>query len=181
MDQTSIPENLKKEILREYKRYEMIQSQLKELEEEKEAMLAVESKATKQVEALQRLRGVGPVGSWRLIYEFFGWRNFNNVKEVGAASGLAPTPYDSGDSQREQGITKAGNGRIRSLMVEMSWQWLRFQPQSKLSLWFMQRFGGGGKRMRRVGIVALARKLLVAFWKYLGTGLVPEGAVLKMD
>ena len=178
-DGTALPANLKNELLREHKRFEMILSQLKELEEAKAEMLAVDVKPARQVGALQRLKGVGPVSSWRLIYEFFGWRTFKNVKEVGAASGLAPTPYDSGNSQREQGISKAGNRRVRSVMIEVSWYWLRYQPQSKLSQWFVHRFGSGGKRMRRVGIVALARKLLVAFWKFLETGLVPEGAIIK--
>ena len=169
---TILPEKLKNEILREYKRFELIQLQLKELECEKEKELAAGTKPARQVQALQQLKGIGPVSSWTLIYEFFGWREFKNVKEVGAASGLAPTPYDSGDSEREQGISKAGNRRIRSVMIELAWLWLRYQPQSKLSEWFLERFGKGGKRMRRVGIVALARKLLVALWKYIQTGLV---------
>ena len=173
-DKTVLPEKLKNEILREYRRFEVIQTQLKELEDEKKQMLAADDKQAKQVKALQHLKGIGPVSSWCLIYEFFGWRKFKNVKEVGAASGLAPTPYDSGDSVREQGISKAGNRRIRSLMVELAWSWLRYQPQSKLSEWFLERFAKGGSRMRRIGIVALARKLLVALWKYLQTGLVPK-------
>jgi transposase len=92
---------------------------------------------------------------------------------------LTPTPYDSGDSTREQGISKAGNKRIRKLMVELAWLWLRYQPGSQLSQWFEKRFGQGGKRMRRIGIVALARKLLIALWRYLEQGVIPEGAVLK--
>lgn len=178
-DKTALPEKLKNEILREYRRFQVIQNQLKELDDEKKAMLTADGKQAKQVLTLQLLKGIGPISSWCLIYEFFGWRDFQNVKEVGAASGLAPTPYDSGDSEREQGISKAGNRRIRSVMVELAWSWLRYQPQSKLSEWFLERFAKGGKRMRRIGIVALARKLLVALWKYLRTGLVPEGAILK--
>ena len=96
---------------------------------------------------------------------------------MGACAGLTPTPYDSGDSQREQGICKAGNKRIRSTMVEAAWMWLRWQPQSALSKWFEERFAKGGKRMRRIGIVAMARKLLVSLWKYLEHGEMPEGAV----
>jgi len=98
---------------------------------------------------------------------------------VGACAGLTPTPYDSGDSTREQGISKAGNKRVRKLMVELAWLWVRYQPGSKLTLWFQKRFGSGGKRMRRIGIVALARKLLIALWRYLETGVIPEGAILK--
>ena len=97
----------------------------------------------------------------------------------GALAGLTPTPYDSGKSQREQGISKAGNQRIRTLAVEISWAWLRFQPQSKLSQWYMKRFGSGGKRMRRIGIVAMARKLLIDLWRYLEYDKLPEGARLK--
>ena len=95
-------------------------------------------------------------------------------------TGLTPTPYDSGNSTREQGISKAGNKRIRTLMVELSWLWLRYQPDSALSQWFEKRFAHGGKRMRRIGIVALARKLLVALWRYLEHGVLPEGAILKV-
>jgi transposase len=174
-----VPQRIGNEIFREYQRYELINEQLKELDSEQQQILASGSEQAKKVLSLKRLKGIGPVGSWKLVFEYFGWRVFKNVKQVGAAAGLAPTPYDSGGSQKEQGISKAGNRRVRSLMVELSWYWLRYQPQSRLSRWYMQRFGGGGKRMRRVGIVALARKLLIALWKYLEQGLVPEGAILK--
>ena len=170
---------LKKEIQREYTRYQLIDEQLKQLSKDKEQLLQQGGQAAKKVERLQLVRGIGPIGSWSLVYEFFGWRKFKNVKQVGAASGLAPTPYDSGNSKREQGISKAGNGRIRRLMNQLSWQWLRYQPQSELSKWFMQRFGSGASRMRRVGITALSRKLLIALWKYLETGLVPQGAIIS--
>jgi transposase len=93
--------------------------------------------------------------------------------------GLAPTPYASGDSQIEQGISKAGNRRLRALLVEQAWSWLRYQPQSDLSQWFNRRFAAGGKRMRRIGIVALARRLAIALWRYLEHGVIPSGAVLK--
>lgn len=174
-----LPDVLKREILREYRRYELIQYQLKELATEQESVLEGNSIPAGKVLALRHLKGIGPVSSWTLVFEFFGWRTFNNVKQVGASAGLAPTPHASGDLQKEQGISKAGNRRVRSTMIELSWFWLRYQPQSVLSRWFMRRFGGGGKRMRRIGIVALARKLLVALWKYLEKGLVPEGALLK--
>ena len=109
----------------------------------------------------------------------FGWRRFRNRREVGACAGLTPTPYQSGDSQREQGISKAGNRRVRRLIVQLSWQWLRHQPDSVLTQWFQRRYGGTGKRGRRVGIVALARKLLIALWRYVEDGEVPAGARLK--
>jgi transposase len=167
------------EIKREYDRLLLIGEQLKQLGQEKEQLLQQGAQAAKDVQKLGLLRGIGEVGSWTLVYEFLAWRDFRNVKQVGAAAGLAPTPYASGDSKREQGISKAGNARIRKLMTQLSWQWLRHQPQSHLATWYMQRFGTGASRMRRVGIIALARKLLIAFWKYLQTGLVPEGARLK--
>ena len=94
-------------------------------------------------------------------------------------SGLTPTPSQSGDVQREQGISKAGNRRVRRVMIELAWLWLQWQPDSALSQWFNRRFARGGKRMRRIGIVALARKLLIALWRYVEWGAVPEGAVLK--
>lgn len=167
------------EIKREYDRYRLIGEQLKQLAKEKEQLLQQGGQAAKDVQKLRLLKGIGEVGSWTLVYEFLAWRDFRNVKQVGAAAGLAPSPYDSGDSKREQGISKAGNARVRKLMTQLSWQWLRHQPQSQLATWYMQRFGTGASRMRRVGIIALARKLLISLWKYLQTGLVPEGARLK--
>jgi transposase len=132
-----------------------------------------------QVNGLMQLKGVGWQSSWLLVMEFFAWRAFRNQRQVGACAGLTPTPYSSGDSEREQGISKAGNRRVRTLMIELSWLWLRYQPGSALSRWFQRRFAGGGKRMRRIGIVALARKLLIALWRYVTDGVIPEGAVLK--
>ena len=127
------------------------------------------------------LYGIGVQSSWKFVMEFFGWRQFKNRKELGSLAGLTPTPYDSGKSQREQGISKAGNKRIRSLAVEMSWVWLRYQPKSKLSRWYMERFGSGGKRMRKIGIVAMARKLLIDLWRYLEHGVIPEGARIRSE
>lgn len=174
-----LPRRVKAEIVRDYQRYELIKVQLLELELDKNALLKSENTQARKVVALKRLKGIGTISSWDLVYEFFGWRRFNNVKQVGGAAGLAPTPYASGSSDHEQGISKAGNRRVRSLMIELAWYWLRFQPQSKLSCWFQERFGSGGKRMRKIGIVALARKLLVSLWKYLDKGVLPEGAQMK--
>jgi transposase len=111
--------------------------------------------------------------------EFFSWRNFQNSKEVGALAGLAATPYQSGGSHREQGISKAGNRYVRGIVIETAWCWLRYQPESELSQWYQRRFGNKNRRMRRIGIVALARRLLVSLWRYLETGELPKGAVLK--
>ena len=114
-----------------------------------------------------------------LVKELFGWRRFANRRELAGCLGLVPTPYASGDSQREQGISKAGNKRVRWLLVELAWGWLRLQPDSELTRWFNRRFAAGGKRMRRVGIVALARRLAIALWRYLQHGEIPAGATLK--
>jgi len=166
------------EIRREYVRYKAVSEQIKVVEKEQaEQVNHSQGKAAEQLRQLMQLKGVGLQFSFVMVQEFFSWRQFANVREVGACAGLTPTPYDSGDSQREQGICKAGNKRIRSTMVEAAWMWLRWQPQSALSKWFEERFAKGGKRMRRIGIVALARKLLVSLWKYLEYGEMPQGAV----
>ena len=128
---------------------------------------------------LQQLRGIGPTGAWGLVLECFGWRQLQNRRQVGALLGLTGTPYNSGGSEHEQGISKAGSARLRHLAVELAWLWLRYQPESELSRWYMRRFGAGGPRLRRIGIVALARKLMVALWRYLETGVAPARAPLK--
>lgn len=175
-----LPSDLKAELEREYERYKLVDQQIRKLEQLQIDRTEAEGvPATRNIQHLRSLKGVGWQTSWILNMEFFNWREFKNAKQVGACAGLTPTPYDSGDSTREQGISKAGNKRIRKLMVELSWLWLRYQPGSKLSRWFEEHFGSGGKRMRRIGIVALARKLLIALWRYLETGVIPEGAILK--
>ena len=128
---------------------------------------------------LSLLRAIGLNSAWKLDKELFGWRKFANRRQLGASLGLTPTPYDSGDSQVEQGISKAGNKRLRSLLVELAWSWLRYQPDSALAQWYGRRFATAGKRMRRVGIVALARRLAIALWRYLQHGEIPQGASLK--
>ena len=172
--------DLKAELIREYARYRLVDEQIRGLEQEQKARAeAGVDEAMAQVKGLMQLKGVGWQSSWLLVMEFFAWRAFQNQRQVGACAGLTPTPYSSGDSEREQGISKAGNRRVRTLMIELSWLWLRYQPGSALSRWFQRRFAGGGKRMRRIGIVALARKLLIALWRYVTDGVIPEGAVLK--
>jgi transposase len=175
-----LPADLKAELEREFARYELADKQIKKLEKLQIDRTEAEGvPATRNIQHLRSLKGVGWQSSWILCMEFFNWREFKNAKQVGACAGLTPTPYDSGDSTREQGISKAGNKRVRKLMVELAWLWVRYQPGSMLTLWFQKRFGSGGKRMRRIGIVALARKLLIALWRYLETGVIPEGAILK--
>jgi transposase len=176
----AVPAALGEELERQRQRLELVDGQVRELEKRQAERLAQPQTATQQVAAkLARVRGVGPISAWLLAHEFFGWRRLENRRQVGALAGLTGTPYDSGQSQRDQGISKAGNKRVRWLAVELAWAWLRLQPDSALTKWFWERFGHGNARQRRVGIVALARKLLVALWRYLETGALPAGAVLK--
>jgi transposase len=119
------------------------------------------------------------VSAWLYTTGFFGWRAFRNHRQVAGLAGLTPTTRSSGDVEREQGISKAGNVLIRSLAIELAWSWVRRQPASALSRWYRARFAAGGSRQRRIGIVAVARKLLIALRRYLETGVVPEGAILK--
>ena len=132
----------------------------------------------RQVNQLIELKSIGAVGGETLVNEVF-WRDFQNRRQVGAYFGLAGTPFDSGESSREQGISKSGNGRARTLAIELSWLWLRYQPDSALSRWFKERVGDQKGRVKRIAIVALARKLMVALWRYLTHGLVPEDAIVR--
>jgi len=167
-------------LLREWERVELLERQIAAIHEERvETLEHSESGEMQQVRSLSGLRGIGIDSAWLLVMEMFGWRGLRNRREVASLAGLAPTPYASGDLQREQGISKAGNYRVRVRAVELAWCWLRYQPRSVLSRWYEKRFGSGGARLRRVGIVALARKLLVALWRFLDQGLIPEGAVFK--
>lgn len=171
---------LKEEIRRELDRLALIREQLRVLQAKKsETLEHPQTNADHQIRDLMKLRGVGEVSAWVLGKEFFGWRTFRNRREVASLAGLTPSPYNSGSSVVEQGISKAGNKRIRRVMIELAWAWLRFQPESELTHWFIDRYGSGGKRARRIGIVAVARKLLVALWKYVEFGEVPKGAIVK--
>jgi transposase len=176
-----IPVQMRERIEAEYQRLELVEIQIRELKgKQAEQMRAVANNAKlEKVQRLRQLMGIGLGSSWIFVMELFGWRQFQNRRELAAAVGLAPTPYQSGDSAREQGISRSGNRRIRKLLIEIAWAWLRFQPGSKLSGWYNQRFAKGSKRMRRIGIVALARKLVIDLWRYLETGILPEGAQRK--
>ncbi len=178
-DGRELPAEMKVRLTRVHERLRLVEEQISSLVKEKRHRLKEESARMAQVAQLQRLDGIGPVSSWTFVMEFFGWRRFQNRREVAALAGLTPTPYDSGNRLREQGISKAGNRRVRTLAIEVAWAWLRFQPRSKLSRWFLERFATGGSRMRRIGIVALARRLLIGLWRFLEHGVVPEGALLR--
>jgi transposase len=179
-DGSLLPKHLVCRLEREYRRLEVVREQILVLEKERrKALREAKDEKVEKVRQLIRLRGIAYNSSWVFVMEFFGWRQFKNRRQVGSLAGLTPTPNDSGDMDRELGIDKAGNPRIRTMAIEIAWCWLRFQPQSELSLWFQKRFGNGGKRARRIGIVALARRLLVALWRYVDQGIVPAGAVLR--
>ncbi|HSX77287.1 MAG TPA: IS110 family transposase [Candidatus Saccharimonadia bacterium] len=179
-DGSPLPPGLRQRVLRVYAHHQFLSEQIAEVEAERRAQLQDSSDASiDKVCQLMVLKGIGINGAWLLVMEFFGWRAFKNRREVGALAGFTPTPYQSGESAREQGITKSGNRHVRWMTTELAWSWLRFQPDSALSVWFRERFGSGGKRLRRIGIVAVARKLLIALWRFLETGVIPAGAVLK--
>lgn len=171
---------LKAELRREWQRYVMVCEQIRQIEREQLVWLKEGSGDDAQLmRRLWLLCGVGERSVWLLVRELFGWRRFANRRELAALVGLTPTPYASGIQAHEQGISKAGNAQLRAQLIELAWSWLRFQPGSALSRWYQQRFGAQGKRSRRIGIVGLARKLLIALWRYLEQGLIPEGARLR--
>jgi transposase len=179
-DGSALPKGLRARLEREYACLQFVNQQIKELEAERtEAIRTSDDPSVEKVRHLMRLRGIGDNSAWLFVMEFFGWRKFRNRRQVGGLSGLTPTPYQSGDESQEQGIDKSGNCPIRAMTIEIAWGWLRYQPQSELSLWYQRRFGHGSKRVRKIGIVALARKLLVALWRYLEYGEIPAGAQLK--
>lgn len=178
-DGKALPIELHERFIRECERMALVEQQLAILESTIMAQLPLSiQERTKQ---LQNLKGVGKVGAMRLTLELF-WRHFNNRREVGSCVGLVPQPYDSGESRVDQGISKQGNRRVRALLIEMAWMWLRYQPESAMSKWFAKRTGGTGpnKRGKRIAIVAVARRLVIALWRYIKDGVVPEGALLKV-
>jgi len=176
-DRKPLPPLFKNRIAREWARLEFICEQIKSVKSDRDEEAANEQPL---VEELVKLRSLGDVTADSLVREVFGWRTFKNGKQVGCLAGLVPTPYQSGEINREQGISKAGITHVRRVAIDLAWNWLRFQPKSKLSLWYNSRFGPSGKKARKVGIVALARKLLIAIWRYLTTGEIPEGAEFKL-
>jgi transposase len=176
-DSRALPDRLKAQIRRELDRLELLLAQIKDLEAERDALLATEI-ADSPAATLLDLKGIGPDFATVLYAEGL-FRHFDNRRQVAAYAGLAPTPWQSGSVRHEQGVSKAGNPRLRTTMVELAWLWLRHQPGSALARWFQERVRRNGGRLRKSTVVALARKLLVALWKYVTAGVVIEGAVLK--
>jgi transposase len=177
-DGHELPVTLRQRLDRECERLALVEKQLAALEASLVAQLPEGAQA--RIGELQKLKAIGPVGAMRLVLELF-WRDFNNRRQVGSCVGLVPQPYDSGESRVDQGISKQGNRRVRALLIEMAWLWLQYQPTSALAQWFAKRTqaSGSNKRGRRIAIVAVARRLAIALWRYLKDGVIPEGAKLK--
>src|SRR5215831_17921993 len=175
-----VPAQLQQRLLQEFAVWETLHRQVRDAANEQERRLREgQEPYLDQVRRLMGLKAVGVRSAWILVMELFAWRGIRNGKELGSLVGLTPTPYHSGKSEREQGISKAGNKHVRSVLVELAWLWLRWQPESELSQWYQRRFGPGNKRARKVGIVALARKVLIALWRYVERGELPAGAEEK--
>jgi transposase len=177
-DGAAIAPELHERLSRECDRLALVEQQLAALE--KTLVKQLPEPVQERIADLTRLKGIGDVGSMRLMLELF-WRDFDNRRQVGSCVGLVSQPYDSGESRVDQGISKQGNRRVRALLIEMAWMWLRYQPESALARWFAKRTEGSGpnKRGRRIMIVAVARRLAIALWRYLKDGVIPEGAAMK--
>jgi len=180
-DGRALPARFKTEIVREIKRLEVVLEMISTVEAERDAILK-DKKSTHinadKIKMLAKLKAIGAEFSTTLVGEVF-YREFANRRQLGSYVGLASSPFCSGSLDRDQGISKAGNSKARAMMIELAWTWLRYQPDSALSRWFQARVGNLKGRPRRIAIVAMARKLLVALWRYLQTGVIPTGAVLK--
>jgi transposase len=177
-DGRPIPPNLKAQILRELDRLELILKQIEEVEANRDDLIDQATIGSAPVGRLLQLKGIGPEFAGILWSEGL-YRRFDNRRQLASYAGLAPTPWQSGSVEREQGVSKAGNARLRTTMVQLAWLWLRHQRQSALSLWFHERVTRNGGRLRKTMIIALARKLLVALWQYMTAGVIIEGAVMK--
>ena len=179
-DGAPIPAGLKARLQRGWAQLEFLNRTIEELDAERGALTAdPQTTMGRYLNALPTLRGIGPIGTWTLTTEIFGWRQIKNRRQLGGLVGLVPAPYQSGERSHDQGITRAGNKHVRRLMVQLAWGWLRYQPDSALTQWYQAKFGHGSRRLRRIGIVALARKLLIALWHYAEHGEIPEGAIVK--
>ena len=173
-----LPPLLHERLLREWDHRVLLSKRIHLLEQlQLERLLDPTDPAIAMVRQLMTLKGIGLQSAWLFTFEFFAWRNIQNRQQLTALSGLAPSPYQSGDETRDQGISKAGNASVRTMALQIAWGWVRFQPDSTLTQWFDRRFAHGGRRMRAIGIVAVARRLLIELWRFLQTGTLPEGAI----
>ena len=173
-----LPETVQARIARAEARWVVLEAQVAELDAQQKAATAAAAPES-ALGRLVQLKGVATISASVLVDEGLVWREFRNRREIGGLLGFAPTPYESGDSQHEQGISRAGNARLQAISIQLAWNWVRWQPLSALTHWWRQRFANGGKRLRRIGIVAVARKLVIALWRYAMTGVVPPGAIVK--
>ena len=173
----ALPPAVQARLARAEARLQGLEAQIAELDGQQQ--IAVTTAApTSAVRQLVQLKGVATTSASVLLDEGLVWRAFRNRRQIGGLLGFAPTPYDSGEATREQGISRAGNARLQAISIQLAWNWVRWQPQSALTQWYQAQFGKG-KRARRIGIVAVARKLVIALWRYVTTGVVPAGAIVK--
>jgi len=177
---STLPGGLKARLRRAWEQYRWATERIRELERERRVLLRTShAEDVERVRQLMALDGIGENSAWVFVTEFFGWREFRNRREIGALAGLTPTPYQSGATDREQGISKAGNRHVRAIVVQVAWGWLKYQPESELSRWYARRFGTGSSRVKKIGIIALSRRLLIELWRYLETGAIPDGATVS--
>jgi transposase len=177
-DGSPLPPRLRERLLREWLHRNHIQERIRLVERlQNEHLEHASDPAIAVVRQLMTLKGIGLQSAWLFTFEFFAWRNIQSRHQITALSGLAPSPYQSGDEARDLGISKAGNSSVRAMAIQIAWGWVRFQPDSELTRWFERRFAHGGRRMRAIGIVAVARRLLIELWRFIQTGSLPEGAI----
>jgi len=172
-----LPVEVQARVARAEARRAVLAGQIAELDDQQQAAVTTAAPGS-AVRQLVQLKGVATRSASVLLDEGLVWRAFQNRRQIGGLLGFAPTPYESGESAREQGISRAGNNRLQSISIQLAWNWVRWQPHSALTVWYREQFGTG-KRSRRIGIVAVARKLVIALWRYVTTGVVPAGAILK--
>ncbi len=176
--EATLPVEVQARLARAEARLAVLEAQVAELDGQQRAAVTTAAPAS-ALRQLVQLKGVATTGASVLLDEGLVWRAFRNRRQIGGLLGFAPTPYDSGESAREQGISRAGNNRLQSISIQLAWNWVHWQPHSALTQWYREHFGTG-KRARRIGIVAVARKLVIALWRYVTTGVVPAGAILKV-
>ena len=172
-----LPDRLRRELEREYARLSLIATQLREVEKERDTADAQDPGVEQKRQLLVALHGVGATSAAILAREVFA-RSFASRRQLGSYLGLTPSAYDSGSTTRCQGISKAGNSWARRILIEVAWLWQKYQPASPLSHWYIQRTAGQSSRIRRIMLIALARKLAISLWRYVETGLVPEGVAI---
>lgn len=175
----ALPEALQARLARADARWTILESHIDTIDRQQQAA-AVTAPAESALSRLVHLKGVNATSASILLDEGLIWRAFRNRREIGGLLGFAPMPFQSGEIAHDQGISRAGNDRLQAISIQLAWNWVRWQPTSALTQWYQQRFARGGKRLRRIGIVAVARRLVIALWRYATMGTVPAGAILKV-